>query len=152
MTVLLDTNILLRLANPVDPAQTTAVTAIAALRANGAALCTVPQNLFEFWVAATRPVSNNGLGLSTTECMTEIAHIKVAFPVQLDSPALLAEWEKLVAAHDCKGKVAHDARLVAAMQILGIAQIMTFNISDFTRFPGLTILDPAKLSAPSAAP
>ena len=91
---------------------------------------------------ATRHIANNGLGMSTAECSDELARVKAAFPVVLDSPALLAEWEKLVAAHDCKGKVAHDARLVAAMKIHGITEFLTLNPLDFNRFPGITILDP----------
>jgi predicted nucleic acid-binding protein len=148
MTVLLDTNLLLRLVQPTDPAHAVASAAVVALRTTGEPLYTVPQNLFEFWVVATRPVANNGLGLSTVECAAEITHIKSSFPVLLDTPALLAEWEALVAAHDCKGKLAHDARLVAAMRTHGLTRLLTFNGADFARYPGLTVLDPASIVAP----
>ncbi len=151
MTVLLDTNILLRLAQPKDPAHVTAAAAVMALRRGGDMLCTVPQNLFEFWAAATRPVANNGPGLSTAECVGELARLKASFPVLPDLPALLAEWETLVAAHESKGKQAHDTRLVAAMRIHGLTRLLTFNTSDFARYPGLIILDPAAVVA-SAPP
>src|SRR3954466_8833876 len=36
------------------------------------------------------------------------------FCLHLDPPSLLDEWERLIVAYDCKGKVAHDARIVAA--------------------------------------
>jgi hypothetical protein len=78
--------------------------------------------------------------------------LKAAFTLLPDSPAVFAEWEALVVAHDCKGKVAHDARLVAAMRANGITHILTFNCADFQRFTGITILDPAAVSAPTTPP
>jgi len=147
MSILLDTNILLRLADPLNSFHTAAKAAVLTLWQRGEMLQTVPQNLFEFWAVATRPIVNNGLGLSTSECVAELSRIKLSFPLLLDMPALLTEWEALVAAHDCKGKQAHDARLVAAMRTHGINQLLTFNTGDFTRYPGLTLLDPAQLAA-----
>jgi predicted nucleic acid-binding protein len=60
-----------------------------------------------------------------------------------DQPSLFAEWEALVATRLCRGKSAHDARLVAAMRTHGVASILTFNFVDFRRYPGLTVIDPA---------
>jgi hypothetical protein len=40
------------------------------------------------------------------------------------------------------GKNAHDARLVAAMHIHRLGQLLTFNCADFHRFPGITVLSP----------
>jgi len=40
------------------------------------------------------------------------------------------------------GKKTHDARLVAAMTIQGIAHILTFNSADFARYPGITAIEP----------
>jgi hypothetical protein len=55
-----------------------------------------------------------------------------------------AEWRRLVVAHSVSGKKTHDARLVAAMSVHGVAHILTLNADDFTRFTGITVLDPAK--------
>lgn len=57
MRVLVDTNILIRLAEPADPDHKTAVAAAAAVRAQGHELCLVPQNLYEFWAVSTRPAA-----------------------------------------------------------------------------------------------
>jgi predicted nucleic acid-binding protein len=152
MTALLDTNILLRLIQATHPMHALAQGAVAVLRESRMTLRTVPQILFEFWVVATRPIAVNGLGLTTAECQVELANIKALFPVLPDSPALLAQWEALVAAHDCQGKVAHDARLVAAMRTHGITHLLTFNGGDFQRFPGITVLDPATVVRPPEAP
>jgi predicted nucleic acid-binding protein len=143
MSVQLDTNILTRLSQPTDPAHGTARTAVAKLQAAGRGLVLVPQNLYEFWAVATRPVANNGLGLTVQECHMEIGRLKALFPLRPDDPAIVGIWETLVLAHDCKGKVAHDARLVAAMQTHGLTEILTFNTADFARFPGIVAIDPA---------
>ena len=44
-----------------------------------------------------------------------------------------------------KGKNGHDARIVASMNLHGVAAIPTFNVPDFTRFSGITVLDPREL-------
>jgi predicted nucleic acid-binding protein len=143
MSTQLDTNILTRLAQPTDPAHGTARAAVVKLQAAGRGPCIVPQNLYEFWAVATRPVANNGLGLTVPECQAEVARLKALFPLLPDAPALCAVWESLVVAHNCKGKVAHDARIVAAMMTHGLSDLLTFNTADFARFSGITAIDPA---------
>ena len=146
-----DSNVLLRFANPVDPAHLKVVRFVRELQAEGVVLHIVPQNLYELWVVATRPVEVNGLGLTPAECDQMLAKIEASFPLLADQSGLLAEWRKLVVAHECKGKVAHDARLVAAMRAHGISRIATFNVADFTRYPGLIILNP-DAAAPATTP
>ena len=143
--ILLDTNILLRYANPNDPAHLAVVATITKLFATGEALGIVPQNLYEFWVVATRPIAANGHELTIAECHQMLDGFKAAFTRVPDHPNLLAEWEALVVAHACIGKLAHDARLVAAMRTHGLTKLLTFNGVDFRRFPGITVLDPATI-------
>ena len=150
--ILLDTNILLRYARTADPDFATVDIAVNTLHANGDVLGVVPQNIYEFWAAATRPTAANGLGLSVPECQVQVARIKRLFRLLPDLPALFAEWEALVGAHACHGRVSFDARLVAAMRTYGVTRLLTFNGPDFARFPGLTILDPANLAAPATPP
>ncbi len=151
MTVVLDANVLLRFADSTAARHPVAVAALSALRAQGHALRILPQSLYEFWVVATRPVANNGLGLSPAECQQTVAGMEAAFPLLADPPTLFTEWLALVVASRCHGKVAHDARYVAAMRALGLTQLLTFNGADFARFPGITILDPAALASPPSA-
>jgi predicted nucleic acid-binding protein len=148
MTIVLDANILLRIADPTAAQHPTAVAALLSLRAQGDSLRTVPQSLYEFWVVATRPVTNNGLGLSVAECEQTLTRFEAIFPLLSDAPGLFAEWRTLVVAHGCHGKVAHDARYVAALRALGLTHLLTFNAADFARFPGITVLDPAAVGAP----
>jgi predicted nucleic acid-binding protein len=148
--ILLDTNILLRHAIAADPAFAIVDKAINTLNASGEVLCLVPQNLYEFWATATRPIAANGLGLSVSECQIEVVRIKRLFRLIPDLHALFAEWEALVVAHTCHGRLSYDARLVAAMRTHGITRLLTLNIADFTRFPGISILDPAAFAGATA--
>ena len=152
MIVLLDSNILVHYASPTDAAHPVVVKAITALHSAGFALRIVPQTLYEFWVVATRPTTARGLGLSVAECDALISALEAVFPLLDDKPGLLAEWRKLVVSHDCKGKAAHDARIVAAMNIHGVARVMTLNTADFTRYPGLIVLDPNTVAAGAPVP
>jgi predicted nucleic acid-binding protein len=148
MRVLLDSNILLRLAQSTHPMHGPAQLAVSTLEGGGDTLDIVPQNLYEFWVVATRPIANNGLGLTDVQASTEVARLRALFPLLDETPAVYPEWERLVMVHHVLGKNAHDAGLVAAMIVNMISHILTFNVADFTRFPSITVLDPATVAAP----
>ncbi|MGO9256910.1 MAG: type II toxin-antitoxin system VapC family toxin [Bryobacteraceae bacterium] len=45
------------------------------------------------------------------------------------------------------GKPAHDARLVAAMQVHGLAAILTFDKTGFSRYAGIEVVHPADVVA-----
>jgi predicted nucleic acid-binding protein len=150
--ILLDTNILLRYAGAADPNFATVDVSVNTLHANGEVLCVVPQNVYEFWATATRPAAANGLGLTVPECRIQVARIKRLFRLLPDLPTLFGEWEVLVGAHACHGRVSYDARLVAAMRTHGVTRLLTFNGADFARFPGVAVLDPASLATPANPP
>ena len=61
-------------------------------------------------------------------------------------------WQALARNYDVKGKNAHDARLVAAMQRHGIGHLLTFNKPDFTRFAGVCVFTPAEVLAGQVPP
>ena len=125
--MLIDTSTLLRTLQPSHPQRETARVAIKSLTARGRELHIVPQNLFEMWVVATRPVAQNGLGLSTTQAAAELMRLKSMFPLLPDTPAIYPVWESLVTQYRVSGKPAHDARLVAAMNVHGLTTILTFD-------------------------
>jgi predicted nucleic acid-binding protein len=153
MRILLDTNILARMAQPGTAPYRTALDAVTALQLRGDVPCLLPQVLYELWVVATRPVAVNGLGFTAAQADAELAHVLALFPLLLpDTAAIFPEWRRLVAAHQVLGRNAHDARLVAAMAVHGITHILTFNIGDFTRYPGITAVDPAAVAAGGPTP
>ena len=62
MSILADTNILLRRTQPDHPRHGLAVESVARLLSSGEAVYFTLQNMSEFWNVATRPAANNGLG------------------------------------------------------------------------------------------
>jgi predicted nucleic acid-binding protein len=144
MTVLVDTNILVRTANALDKGQSTAAQAILSVLDTGRRLAIARQSLYEFWVVATRPPAQNGLGLTVSDAVAHIEKFESYFRVLPESDDLYSAWKKLVSDFQVKGKPAHDARLVALMQTSGIAEILTFNGADFVRYKrvGISVLNP----------
>ena len=147
MSILLDTNILTRLVQPSHPHHPVASAAVLSLQQRREELRVVSQNLYEFWVVATRPVTANGLGLPAPAATAMLDHFETLFHPLADPPDLYARWKALVTAHATSGKAGHDARLVATMQAHGIDRILTFNVGDFSRYPSVTPLDPATVVA-----
>jgi predicted nucleic acid-binding protein len=70
--VLLDTNILLRLAAASHPTHADAVAAVHRIRQRGDQAVIVPQVLYEYWVVATRPTTQNGFGLTPSDARLAI--------------------------------------------------------------------------------
>ena len=142
MTVLLDTNVLTRSAQPGHPMHQDALDALRLLKIANEELCVVPQNLVEFWAVATRPTSANGLEMTTAQAQTELRTIRSFFRLLPDNPAIHDEWEQLVAAHSVAGKNTYDARIVAAMKVHGVSHLLTFNESDFKRYRDISVMTP----------
>src|ERR1035441_9787126 len=118
MAILLDTNILLRLLQPHSAHAPIAEKALNALRSRNEALQITAQNLVEFWAVATRPVTENGLGMTVDQAMAEVTALKRLFTLLPEAP-LQSEWERLITTYRVSGKNSHDARLVAAMMVHG---------------------------------
>lgn len=145
--MLIDTSALLRTLQVRHPQYETVTRALELLPEQGRRLHIVPQNLVELWVVATRPVEQNGLGLTPAEGAEELYRIKGMFHLLPETPTIYAAWEKLVTQHCVSGKPSHDARLVAAMQVHGLTAILTFDRKGFSRFPGIEVVDPAEVQA-----
>ena len=142
MPVLVDTNVLLILAQPRHAHVDLARNAIDTLRSQGETMLVAAQNLIEFWAVATRPIQSNGLGVDTRQAERDIAGLKHLFQVLPENTRILEEWERIVSKYQVLGKNVHDARLVAAMTVNGVDKILTFNVQDFVRFGEIQVLDP----------
>ena len=44
------------------------------------------------------------------------------------------------------GVQAHDARIVAAMRVHAVTSILTINVTDFSRYPGITAFAPKDIT------
>lgn len=102
------------------------------------------QILREYLVVATRPVAENGLGLSTTEALHNAELFARAPAVFCDEPESVSErLQALARTHDLKGKRLHDANVVATMLVHGISRLVTHNLGDFSGFPEIDVTDAA---------
>jgi predicted nucleic acid-binding protein len=149
MAHLLDTNVLVRLANTADARHAEAARAVVELHRRGEQLYVTPQVLIEFRNVATRPTALNGLGLSTVDTEAQAAGFEATFPLLPETPDNFSTWKALVAALGVIGKQVHDARLVAVCHAHGVTHLLTFNVSHFARMalfgPGIVVVDPASV-------
>lgn len=139
---LLDTNILLRLSKRSDPHHGLVKAALDALTDRGADICCTPQNVSEFWNVCTRPSDRNGFGLSIVETDEALRAIELTVTVLPDNEQIYRAWRVLVVRHQVRGVQVHDARLAAAMQVHGIAHILTLNQPDFVRYSSISVVHP----------
>lgn len=140
--ILLDTNILTvsKQAGHRDYNRVTAM--LTQFTTNKEDLIICPQNLYEFFVAATRPVANRGLGLTRKKALDEIDNLKATYNFIDDPQSLYNNWETIVKNYEVSGKQGHDARLVAFMVAHSIKRIYTMNDTDFNRYADIiTVLN-----------
>ena len=145
METLVDTNVLLQLLQPEHPQYPIASMALAGLRRQESDLCIARQNLVEFWAVATRPLAENGLGMSPVATAGEVRVLHDLFRVLEGKSGIAEAWEKLVSGHLVSGKQAHDAHLVAVMNIHGVRRILTFNGADFRRYGSVEVIAPSSI-------
>jgi len=146
MAILIDTNILLRLLQPHHPHGALAERAVGALRTQNETLNVTPQNLMEFWAVATRPTSENGLGMTVQNAAAELGALQRLFTLLPETAMVFQEWERLVSKHLVSGKNTHDAHIAAAMNVYGITRILTLNVQDFTRYSNISPVHPATVA------
>jgi predicted nucleic acid-binding protein len=87
------------------------------------------------------------MGLTPELAAAELAQIEGFFTVVGESTDVYKSWKDLVKSLGVSGVEAHDARLVAAMRVYGISRILTFDTKDFARYPGIEVLNPARVVA-----
>jgi len=147
MRVLVDTNILLRSAQPNHPLCSQATYAVSKLLRQKDSVFFCPQNMAEFWNVATRPAERNGLGFSNEEVLREITSIEESLTLLPDVPAIYFAWKRIVHDHEVQGVKVYDARLVAVMSVYAVESILSFNSDDVKRYDLVTALHPASLLA-----
>ena len=142
---LVDSNILLRWAQPSDPSFATVVAAVERLEQSKAIPSYVSQNLGEFWNVSTRPITRNGFGLSIPETARRFQTIRESMTLLPESEAVFRAWLQLLQAHDVRGTEVHDAHLAAVLEVHQVTHLLTFNGADFKRFPHIVAVHPQDL-------
>jgi predicted nucleic acid-binding protein len=145
MSFLVDTNILLRSAQPTHSLCFQATRAVSRLMREGETLFFCSQNIAEFWNVATRPADRNGLGFSSEEAWQEVSSIEGLLTLLPDSPGIYTEWKRLVKEYKVQGVSVYDARLIAVMRLYVVEQILTFNVDDFRRYGNVRAVHPSSL-------
>lgn len=147
MPYMADTNILLRFVAPNDPNHALVRDVIYSLLTGSIEVCYTSQNLAEFWNVCTRPITaRSGFGLSVEETDLRAKVIESYLTFLPDSEAVHLEWRRLVVTYSVMGVKVHDARLVAAMLVHGVTDILTFNTDDFKRFSQVTAVHPTAIN------
>jgi len=99
----------------------------------------------EYLVVATRPVSVNGLGLSTKDSLHNIRQFMNHCMIIEETEVSLNLLIEYVGKFSISGKHIHDINLIAIMAAYNIKTLITMNPSDFKLFPELTVLGPDSL-------
>lgn len=142
MAVFVDTNVLIFSVQSGHPWREISIAAIEQVLAADDRVCVLPQNIAEFWNVCTRPADKNGLGLSPEETEERLKGLDSILTLLHDSPEVYARWRQLLVRHSVRGVQVHDARIAAAMQVHGVAKLLTFNPRDFGRYDGITPIRP----------
>ena len=143
----LDTNILLAAC---DLARTTHLDCLRVITETGASgrhPVTSLQVFREFMVVATRPLENNGLGLTSLEAIENIKEFRHFCAVLEPQPAEWQHLERLVATLELKGKRIHDANIAATMLSSGIEWLTTDNPTDFNGIDEIKLLTSKQCAA-----
>lgn len=131
--ILLDTNILLCAAQSNSPFFEEVTNKILHL-AKEEELVLCPQNFYEFYAVATRPISANGFGLSPQEAIEQLKRLQEAYVVLPESDLVFQHWQALLTRYNIQGKSTHDAKIAAFMIAHGIRKLYTLNKKDFQRY------------------
>ncbi len=93
----------------------------------------------------TRPVTRNGFGLTAAEAEREVRAIEAGMSLLPDNEGIYREWRRIVVHLAVSGVQVYDARLAAAMLVHGVGHILTLNVTDFSRYSGLTAVHPSSV-------
>jgi predicted nucleic acid-binding protein len=149
MAILVDTNVLLRVAEPTSVEHRECADAMNVLTGTTRSelepvFCA--QVSIEFWVVATRPVNVNGLGMGAVEAAATLDGFEGMMRCLPEPADAQMRWRDVVDRFGALGKTAHDARLIAVMLANGVDQLLTLNTADFRRYvPAIRCLSPRDL-------
>lgn len=88
----------------------------------------------EYLVVATRPLENNGFGLSSNDALSNLESFRTCIQILNESEAVARKLHQLVVDYNLKGKRIHDANIVATMRENGLTVLKTYNQGDYSTF------------------
>jgi predicted nucleic acid-binding protein len=94
------------------------------------ALALAAQVIREYLVVATRPISANGLGLSTPDALENVREFRRGIRLLPEERPILPAFLALVEHTSCAGKRIHDVHLVATARVHRVQAIVSLNAAD----------------------
>lgn len=131
---LLDTNILLTATDEGRAGHDRAIKVVNEWPALGTILYTSGQIIREYITVATRPVSQNGLGMAMTHALANAHAFRQRMRLLAEDAKVANRLVVLLEEIKCAGKQVHDANVVATMLVNGIGTLITLNTEDFSRY------------------
>lgn len=129
-----DTNVLLTATDESRQLHSEALKLLSGIVDLGKRLAISGQMVREYLVVATRPVADNGLGLSAAQAEANVNEFSRRLEFYDETEAVSQRLRQLVTTHNLHGKRLHDANIVAAMVVHGICILLTQNGADFAPF------------------
>ena len=135
-----DTNVLLTATDESRLLHSEALKLLAGAASRDKRLATSGQVVREYLVVATRPIENNGLGLSAADAEVNVNEFLRGLELFDETEAVSMRLRQLATTHNLRGKRLHDANIVATMAVHGIHTLLTQNGTDFAPFNEIAIV------------
>lgn len=139
--VFIDTNILVHANLALSPFHVQATERIQVLEEQGIKLWISRQTLREYLAAMTRRGDLTG-EIPVSSLLADVRYFANRFRLAEDNFLVTERLLTLMEEIFSGGRQVHDANIVATMLVYGIPQLLTANISDFTRFSELITVLP----------
>jgi predicted nucleic acid-binding protein len=138
--VLVDTNVLLEATDEGRRFHGRALNLFRTAYDDGVDLYLGTQVIREYLVVATRPIENNGLGMTTHTALDNIKRFRrrcslVAETVQAGE--LFMEWAEK---YETRGKKLHDLQILATASVAGMHALITANEKDYPKSSPIMIV------------
>lgn len=131
---MLDTNILLTATDKGRAEHEQALDVINGWPAQGTTLYTSGQIIREYLSVATRPATQNGLGLPVSDALDNARAFRSRMLWLAEDAKVANRLAELLEETNSSGKQVHDANVVATMLVHGVDTVVTMNTVDFARF------------------
>ena len=139
-SLFVDTNVLLTATDESRPLHLEALNLLSGIIRRDKRLAASGQVIREYLVVATRPVENNGLGLSVADAEANVTEFLRRLDLYDETEEVSRRLRQLVTTHNLRGKRLHDANIVATMTVHGIHTLLTQNGTDFVPFNDIAIV------------
>jgi predicted nucleic acid-binding protein len=139
-SLFVDTNVLLTATDESRPLHSEALNLLSGITNRDKRLAASGQVVREYLVVATRPIENNGLGLSVTDAEANVTEFLRRLNLYDENEEVSRRLRQLATTHNLRGKRLHDANIVATMAVHGIHTLLTQNGADFAPFNDIAIV------------